>query len=458
MAYSSSQLDAVKNQQTRCSNCQTVFEVSRELLSSSDTRVRCGECLSIFDALEELRSAEQLKKENQNRAGRRTAFGDESSQTAAELSASSETAALDVTYSDFDLFSEEADLPEIAYFDQTRDTPDFDFDAVELGSDETFSDTLFVHDVTIDADATALRSKPLQTRTTESPEYAEVDFVADAQQREPLIFNYRDTAAPAGGSDEQASEPAGSKKATDSFKRKDQALRTEGYSDAQHAVTQSAGASAASVDSTSHNSLSGQSPEPRSPQSRSSVQSGIATKGGNTTTETEEQQAVALEAPRGASPWLFRAGMLMLLVVLLAGLFAYRTRPQLYNNATLRPLLEAGCKIVRCTIPARVDTALLKMVKRNVYSHPSTPNSLVINVSFRNEAEFAQQLPVLHMVLSNRVGRTVAIQDFSPPDYMPNWQADAVIDSNQQLDVKVEITDPGRDAQSFEFYFREFGT
>jgi len=36
---------------TRCSNCETVFEVSSALLSSADTRVRCGECLSIFDAL-----------------------------------------------------------------------------------------------------------------------------------------------------------------------------------------------------------------------------------------------------------------------------------------------------------------------------------------------------------------------------------------------------------------------
>ena len=156
------------------------------------------------------------------------------------------------------------------------------------------------------------------------------------------------------------------------------------------------------------------------------------------------------------SPWVFRAGMLVLLGVLLIGLFAYRSRPQLYNNTTLRPALETACKIMRCTLPARVDVASLKMVKRNVYSHPSTPNALVINVSFRNEAEFAQQLPVLQMVLSNRVGRVVAKQDFIPNHYMPNWQDGAVIEANQQLDVKLEVTDPGQDAQNFEFHFLEF--
>ena len=356
--------------------------------------MRCGECLSIFDALEELRSADTLD-DSAVHAPTRVESPIEGAQT-------NQHAGLDVTYSDFDLFSEEADLPEIAYFDQTRDTPDFDFDAVELGNDETFSDTLFVHDVTIDADATALRAKPLQTETKSSAtDYAEIDFVADTQPPEPLIFKYREE-------QDRAEQAAGEAEKT--------------------TVTQAAEAPAATP--------------PKRPYSEPET----------------EQQAVALEAPRESSPWLFRAGMFVLLAALLGGLFAYRTRPQLYNNSTMRPVLEAGCKIVRCTIPARVDIASLKMVKRNVYSHPNTPNALVVNVSFRNEADFDQRLPVLHMVLSNRVGRTVSKQDFSPPSYMQNWEEGAVIKANQQLDVKLEITDPGRDAQSFEFYFSEFRT
>ena len=142
--------------------------------------------------------------------------------------------------------------------------------------------------------------------------------------------------------------------------------------------------------------------------------------------------------------------------MLFGALYAYRTQPQLYNNPTVRPVLLAGCKIVRCTLPARIDLSSLTMVKKNVYSHPSKPNALVISVSFRNNAEFAQQLPVLQMVLTNRVGRTVDRQHFTPSQYMSTWQEDTVIDANQQLDVKFEVADPGRDAQSFEFNFREF--
>lgn len=411
MALPSSQLDAVKNPQTRCSNCQTVFEVSRDLLSSSDTRVRCGECLSIFDALEELHSSEESES-NKSSGGRTGSSATQrntrssSRATAADTSAANlknQTSALDVTYSDFDLFSEEADLPEIAYFDQTRDTPDFDFDAVEMSNDETFSDTLFVHDVTIDADATTVRAKPAISEELSSDSYADIDFVADAQPREPLIFNYRDAE-----DEKHAAEPAKVEK---------------------------------TVISPIVPTTTVASPDAAPPAPKLSV---------------DEDAIADLSSPKRSNPWVFRVAMFALLGILLSALFAYRTRPQLYNNPTMRPVLEAGCKVFKCDLPARVDLKSLQMVKRNVYSHPNTPNALVINVSFRNDAEFAQQLPLLHMVLSNRVGRTVAKQDFTPPEYLPNWEGGETIRAGQQLDVTLEVTDPGQDAQSFEFYFREF--
>lgn len=414
MALPSSKLDAAKNPQTRCSNCQTVFEVSRDLLSSSDTRVRCGECLSIFDALEELRSADQrdLNEARSNAGG--TAPSNRlppSSNPEVSHSSHGDTAALDVTYSDFDLFSEEADLPEIAYFDQTRETPDFDFDAVEIASDETFSDTLFVHDVTIDADATTVRAKPALDSSQADGSYAEIDFVADEQPHEPLIFKYRD------------SDDTG-----------ESAQTAETKSTAEVSKNQPPEALALPVaDDTSGNpALSAHD------------------------ASAHDDSALDPTTPKRSSPWLFRLAMFVLLGVLLTALFAYRTQPQLYNNPTMRPILEAGCKVVKCTLPARVDLKSLKMVKRNVYSHPSTPNALVINVSFRNDAEFEQQLPLLHMLLSNRVGRTVARQNFAPPDYLPGWETGNTIQSGEQLDVTLEVTDPGQDAQSFEFYFREY--
>ncbi len=359
--------------------------------------------MSIFDALEELHSDEAMTDE-QRASSSVSSVGSPAPLNSIDSSdgLSNETAALDITYSDFDIFSKDADLPEIAYFDQTRDTPDFDFDAVEMGNDETFNDYIFAHDITIDANANSSTNKSVSNISQQSAEYAQVDFVGKEQSSEPLIFKYRD------------SEPPDSAVA------------------------------ATDIDSATDNVV----PRAHGAQARSIGSPAVKVDVGTRASSPKEQSE--------KSPWLFRAGMLVLLGVLLIGLFTYRSRPQLYNNTTLRPALETACKIMRCTLPARVDVASLKMVKRNVYSHPSTPNALVINVSFRNEAEFAQQLPVLQMVLSNRVGRVVAKQDFIPNHYMPNWQDGAVIEANQQLDVKLEVTDPGQDAQNFEFHFLEF--
>lgn len=403
--------------------------------------MRCGECLSIFDALEELRSAADLESEERKIAARRSAA------MAGRNANNTDSAALDVTYSDFDLFSAEADLPEIAYFDQTRDTPDFDFDAVELGNDETFSDTLFVHDVTIDADATALRAKPSQPAEKTPAEYAEIDFVADAQPREPLIFKYRDGAKkPATSSSSVSGLDKSGDRDTEQIRRRIE-ISADGSEKSGAADTLSFG--------DDHQMQVSGTVEPSAVAPERVSDNGSVTSDVLTDSSTE-RQAIELEGAKRRSPWLFRGGMLGLLLLLLGGLFAYRMQPQLYNNATMRPILEAGCNLIGCTIPARVDVDSVKMVKRNVYSHPSTPNALVINVSFRNDAEFAQQLPLLRLVLSNRVGRTVAKQDFAPPDYFQNWSAGSVIDAKEQLDVKLEITDPGQDAQSFEFNFLEY--
>ncbi len=389
------------------------------MLKSGDTRVRCGECLSIFDAKSELRSPEDLEQESSQRESQIK----KSTDAAVLAGLGTNTAALDVTYSDFDLFSEDADLPEIAYFDQTRETPSIDFDSIEMGDDETFSDTLFVHDVTIDAAAGGVTDGKYGSGGNR-PAYANIDFIsdstADGAPQEPLIFNYRDP------------EP-------------------EEAETAANAVTeaiQSPATASIVVDAEAQNA-----------DTALSVTEEVSTVETKPTAAPLESSAPA----NAVNPWWFRLFMLLFIGVLIGSLYGYRNRPQLYNNPTIRPVLEFGCQWLKCDVPARVAFDQLKMVKKNMYSHPSIPGALIVNVSFVNNAEFDQQLPGLHMVLTNRVGRTVAKRNFLPSEYMgskakprsTDEEFKGTIASKQQLDVVLEVTDPGRDAESFEFFFRQ---
>ena len=169
-AYISEEGD--QNPQTCCSSCHTVFEVSRELLDSSDTRVRCGECLSIFDALANLRKntdddeeaaleSDEADSDSDTRSGSAdkpesaVQAGSSNAGAATQAGSSGNASPLDVTYADFALFSADAGLPEIDYMDETREVPPFDFDDMgdEDDFDESIDETLYAEDVIEDARA-----------------------------------------------------------------------------------------------------------------------------------------------------------------------------------------------------------------------------------------------------------------------------------------------------------------
>jgi len=426
MATTSRQADTTRNPQTCCANCRTVFEVTPELLSSTDTRVRCGECLSIFDALANLRANEPEDDEADSNSAdllqgvveldadasfnsdstmalERALDDDIAVQEATMVGLGTDTGTLDVTYSDFDLFSEEADLPEVAYFDQTHDTPEFDFDAVEIDGDETFSDTLFVHDITVDAGV--LQSPALsEVALLDS---AEVDFIVDETQTEELVFNYDDRARIRQAANTQADRDDGDHARDDD-------------EDPSHTDVQSLGGNKA----------------------------GTLTAGENTTGE----RVLSEDNP---PPWRFRVAMGILLLVLTGSLVAYRSRDSLVENPVARPVIQAACRIFDCVVPARVDLDLLKMLKRNTYSHPTVANALIIELAFVNDAEFAQPYPVLEVRMTNRSGRLVAKRNFNPADYLSGWQPADTMASGKRLDISLEVKDPGKSADSFLIYFRK---
>lgn len=142
---------------TRCPECREVFEIDADMLESPDTRVRCGDCLTVFDARvnryvegeAEVASVKDNQPEPQPEPKPGTGDGPQAQHVAATgyakeesrsalleesegpaavrlvaPSGSREFSELDVTYADFDLFSEEADLPEVV-FDETPATGDF---------------------------------------------------------------------------------------------------------------------------------------------------------------------------------------------------------------------------------------------------------------------------------------------------------------------------------------------
>ncbi|MFT4725518.1 MAG: putative Zn finger-like uncharacterized protein [Granulosicoccus sp.] len=422
--------EASTNPQTCCSHCQTVFEISRELLSTSDTRVRCGECLGVFDALanfcvmaddsdnrlSQARSDDiqsdggAMVKVGQPKAGQldSDASNPLNANAAVLAGLANDTASLDETYSDFDLFSSDAGLPYIQFFDNTRGMRDFHFDDVSDTDDETFSDTLFRQDVTMDARSILLNhaSSPNSSSIALG---GDVGIIAAESYSEPLIFNYRDTKAAA---------------EVDTF-----------------------------VDTFVETPISLQSPElgHLSDSFDDELPFGEAVE--STVMRSPKDHLRVPEAV--SSRWFLRGGLFAIVLATVASLYGYRERDALLNNVFLRPILSSTCELLFCQLPEQVDLDALRAVDRSVVKHPTVANALIIKFGIVNQASFSQPHPILEIRLTDRTGRLVVKNKFLPSEYLRDWQQGDVLGSGERLDIGLAVEDPGNIAISFELAFRE---
>lgn len=411
---------ALASPQTCCSHCKTVFEVSLELLSTSDTRVRCGKCLSIFDALANLREIRQAadsklsRPRHDNLQGEGEATVDRTQaktgrqgnntsslpnvDAAALAGLINDTASLDVTYSDFDLFSSDAGLPDVRFFDGTQGVQGFQFDDLPDIGDETFSDTLFAQDATVDARLTLSEWTP--SRQSSGIAFGdEIGFINDNTYHEPLIFNYQDV------------EPEA---------RLPTSLRSPGE---RHFID--------GIDNQKQPAASSSSPV-----TRSRIQSDLRVAEASST-----------------NVWLLRGGLFAIVLIIAGSLYGYRQRGELLQNDFLRPILSTACEILLCRLPSRIDLNALRAVDRSVVLHPTVANALIIKFGIVNQAEFSQPHPVLEIRLTDRAGRLVVINRFLPTEYLRGWQPGDVLDVGKRLDIGLVVEDPGNTAMSFELDF-----
>ncbi len=146
----------------------------------------------------------------------------------------------------------------------------------------------------------------------------------------------------------------------------------------------------------------------------------------------------------------------LLLITLLLGQYIFFSRDHLAQQYPgTRPLLEKMCGYLECKLALQRDLSKLQLTHRDVRSHPTTPDALLINATFVNKATFPQPYPAIELKLSNLNGRLVGRRIFQPNEYLAGSpDIDAGIPPNTQVYLVLELADPGKQAVNFEFDFR----
>ncbi|MDE2407390.1 MAG: DUF3426 domain-containing protein [Xanthomonadaceae bacterium] len=161
----------------------------------------------------------------------------------------------------------------------------------------------------------------------------------------------------------------------------------------------------------------------------------------------------ALGAP---PPTFHRRGEWWALAVLLLGLLlqtGWQERAQLAANASLRPLLEAGCAALHCRLPLWREPTAFNMLSRDVIAPPDQPGVLRVQASFRNEARWPQAWPVLVLTLTDVNGRSLGTRRFLPADYLGKAPHAAQIEALQASQIAFDIVEPAPNVVAFDFRF-----
>jgi len=134
--------------------------------------------------------------------------------------------------------------------------------------------------------------------------------------------------------------------------------------------------------------------------------------------------------------------------------YSYFYRGELSQNAGMRPWIEKMCAITNCEIPARHDIRAIKLIRRDITTHPKVDNALLISAALVNESKDMQPFPIMRIRLSDTVGQILASRKFNPQDYMDvDINLRKGMPPGSPIQISLEIVDPGKTAVNFEFDF-----
>ena len=154
--------------------------------------------------------------------------------------------------------------------------------------------------------------------------------------------------------------------------------------------------------------------------------------------------------PRGSGAWWSGS---LLLALLLGAQIVLAQRAELARDPQWRAWLQTACTHLRCTLPAWRDPSALRLAARDVRPHPSVPEALMINATFRNDAPWPQAWPVLQISLSDLDGKPIGLRRFDVDEYLGAAPREATLAPGQSATATLEVQDPGKQAVAFAFEF-----
>jgi hypothetical protein len=96
----------------------------------------------------------------------------------------------------------------------------------------------------------------------------------------------------------------------------------------------------------------------------------------------------------------------------------------------------------------------LRLLARDVQTHPTVAGALMISATIRNDAAFTQPWPVVTIRLSDANGKVLAMRRLEPYEYLDDTdQLRHGLAAGASTALIFEVEDPGRQAVAFDLGF-----
>ncbi len=145
-------------------------------------------------------------------------------------------------------------------------------------------------------------------------------------------------------------------------------------------------------------------------------------------------------------------GILLLTAVGIAQAVYYQ-RYQLIENPRFQQQVVNLCRILPCAKSQFASPEQIRLLERNVFTHPVAENALMVTGSFNNQAPFAQKMPDMLISLFDTQGKLIANRLFKPSEYLLKDTNRNIVEAETTIQFRLEILDPCTNALTYEFEF-----
>ncbi|BFI94939.1 MAG: hypothetical protein RSP_04490 [Rhodanobacter sp.] len=150
-------------------------------------------------------------------------------------------------------------------------------------------------------------------------------------------------------------------------------------------------------------------------------------------------------------PWVLVCSALALT---LAAQLAWVDRDNLIRDPQVGGWLRGACNLLDCRLPLVAAPKQLHLLASDVETHPNAAHALMISLSLRNDAAFAQPWPVVVVTLSDAQGHRLSMRRLLPTDYLDDRTVlRRGLAPGATTALLLEVQDPGDAAVAYEFDF-----